>query len=122
MSLTIDIAILIAVDIDVPKDILEFEIFISPKHGRIVQHLTNSTELNVKFRLEQIQAASSIVYEHDSSETTNDTFRVQLTDRKHVVEKQIAVLILPVDDETPRLSVNNGLEVEIGEIKIITNL
>ncbi|XP_026776488.3 FRAS1-related extracellular matrix protein 2-like [Pangasianodon hypophthalmus] len=121
MSLTIDIPILNAIDIDIPKDILEFEIVTSPKHGRIVQHLTNRTDLIVKFRLEQIQAASSIMYEHDGSETMNDTFRVRLTDGKHVVEKQIVVLILPVDDETPRLSVNNGLEVEIGETKIITN-
>lgn len=39
----------------------------------------------------------------------------------NIVEKQIVVLILPVDDEPPRLSVNNGLELEIGETKIITN-
>lgn len=70
MSLTINVSILNAVDTDVPKDILVFEVVTSPKHGRIAQHLTNSTDLLFKFRLEQIQAASSIMYEHDGSEMT----------------------------------------------------
>ncbi|KAL6483774.1 hypothetical protein MHYP_G00086460 [Metynnis hypsauchen] len=121
MSLTIDIPILNVQDLDIPKNSLEFEIITSPKHGRIVQHLPTRTEVIVKFTLQQIQTASTIMYEHDGSETKNDTFTVRLTDGKYVVEKQIMVLILPVDDETPRLSVNNGLEVEIREVKIITN-
>lgn len=121
MSLKIDVTILNAQDVDVPKDILEFEIVTGPAHGKVVQHLPTSTETIVKFTLQQMQTAFTIMYEHDGSETTNDTFMVRLTDGKHVVEKQILVLILPVDDETQRLSVNNGLEMEIGERKLITN-
>ncbi|XP_072552171.1 FRAS1-related extracellular matrix protein 2-like [Salminus brasiliensis] len=121
MSLTIDIPILNAEDADIPKDILEFEIITSPKHGRIVQHLPTGTEAIAKFTLQQIRAASTIMYEHDGSETLQDAFTVRLTDGKHEVEKPVVVLILPVDDETPRLSMNNGLEVEIGETKLITN-
>uniref|UniRef100_A0A3B4BU34 Calx-beta domain-containing protein n=1 Tax=Pygocentrus nattereri TaxID=42514 RepID=A0A3B4BU34_PYGNA len=121
MSLTIDIPILNVQDLDIPKNILEFEIITTPKHGRIVQHLPTITEVIVKFTLQQIQTASTIMYEHDGSETKNDSFTVRLTDGKYVVEKLIIVLILPVDDETPRLSVNNGLEVQFGEVKIITN-
>ncbi|XP_030630785.1 FRAS1-related extracellular matrix protein 2 [Chanos chanos] len=121
MSLTFDIPILNAVDTDVPKDSLEFEIVNTPKHGKIVQHSITGTVPVVKFSLEQIETGSRIVYEHDGSETRNDTFTIRLTDGRHMVEKQVIILILPVDDETPRLAINSGLEVKIGETATITN-
>uniref|UniRef100_A0A4W5NWD3 Fras1 related extracellular matrix 3 n=1 Tax=Hucho hucho TaxID=62062 RepID=A0A4W5NWD3_9TELE len=121
MSLVIDTPILNAADADIPGDELEFEIIKNPKHGKIVQQLTTGTVPVVKFSLEQINEASNIIYEHDDSETKEDSFEVRLTDGKHTVEKKILIMVIPVDDETPRMAINDGLEVEIGETKIINN-
>ncbi|XP_006629615.2 FRAS1-related extracellular matrix protein 3 [Lepisosteus oculatus] len=121
MSLVIDIPILNAADADIPGDDLQFEIISSPKHGNIVQQLTTGTVPVIHFSLEQIKEGSNIVYEHDDSETKEDSFEIRLTDGKHTVEKKVLIMVIPVDDETPRMTINDGLEVEIGETKTITN-
>uniref|UniRef100_A0A8B9HI93 Fras1 related extracellular matrix 3 n=1 Tax=Astyanax mexicanus TaxID=7994 RepID=A0A8B9HI93_ASTMX len=120
MSLVIDTPILNAADADVPSDELEFEIITNPKHGSIVQQLSTGTVPVVKFSLEQIKEASNIVYEHDDSETKEDEFKIRLTDGKHTVEEKVLIMVIPVDDETPRMAINDGLEVEIGETKVIS--
>ncbi|XP_064877235.1 FRAS1-related extracellular matrix protein 2-like [Oncorhynchus nerka] len=121
MSLAVDVPILNVVDLDVPGDVLEFEVVVPPKHGKIVQHLATGTVIVVTFTLDQIRTGSTIVYEHDGSETRHDNFSVKVTDGKHVVEKEVIVTVIPVDDETPRLAINTGLEVEFREWKVITN-
>ncbi|XP_006002942.1 FRAS1-related extracellular matrix protein 3 [Latimeria chalumnae] len=121
MSLVIDTPILNAADADIPADELEFAIIKPPKHGNIVQQLTSGTVHVTNFTLEQIKEGSNVVYEHDDSETKEDSFEVRLTDGKHTVEKKILIMIIPVDDETPRMTINDGLEVEIGESEVITN-
>ncbi|MGH0133017.1 UNVERIFIED_CONTAM: hypothetical protein FKN15_022782 [Acipenser sinensis] len=121
MSLVIDTPILNAVDADIPGDELDFEIITLPKHGSIVQQLTTGTVPVKNFTLEQIKEGSNIVYEHDDSETKEDSFEIRLTDGKHTVEKKVLIMVIPVDDETPRMTINDGLEVEIGETKVITN-
>ncbi|MFT7807597.1 FRAS1-related extracellular matrix protein 3 isoform X1 [Arapaima gigas] len=121
MSLVIDTPILNAADADIPGDDLEFEIITNPKHGKIVQQLSTGMAPVIKFPLEAIKEASSIVYEHDDSETTEDSFEIRLSDGKHTVEKKVLIMVIPVDDETPRMTINDGLEVEIRETKTITN-
>ncbi|XP_055793031.1 FRAS1-related extracellular matrix protein 2-like [Salvelinus fontinalis] len=121
MSLAVDVPILNVVDLDVPGDVLEFEVVVPPEHGKIVQHLATGTVIVVTFTLDQIRSGSIFVYEHDGSETRHDNFTVKVTDGKHVVEKKVIVTVIPVDDETPRLAINNGLEVEFSEWKVITN-
>ncbi|KAM9314134.1 FRAS1-related extracellular matrix protein 3 [Pholidichthys leucotaenia] len=121
MSLVIDTPILNAADNDIPGDELHFEIIKSPMHGKIVQQLSTGTILVEKFNLEQIIEASSIVYEHDDSETKEDSFEVRLSDGKHTVEKTVLIMVISVDDETPRLAINDGLDVETGETKVISN-
>uniref|UniRef100_A0A671KDL8 Fras1 related extracellular matrix 3 n=1 Tax=Sinocyclocheilus anshuiensis TaxID=1608454 RepID=A0A671KDL8_9TELE len=121
MSLVIDTPILNAADADIPNDELFFEILKNPKHGNIVQQLSTGTLPVVKFTLEQIKEASNIVYEHDDSETKEDSFEIRLTDGKNTVEEKVIIIVIPVDDETPRMAINDGLEVEIGETKVISN-
>lgn len=121
MSLVIDTPILNAADVDVPENDLEFEIITKPKRGKIVQQLTTGTVPVIRFSLEQIKEASDIVYEHDDSETKEDSFEIRLTDGKHTVEKKVLIMVIPVDDETPRMTINDGLEVKISETKTITN-
>ncbi|KAJ1114419.1 hypothetical protein NDU88_002657 [Pleurodeles waltl] len=121
MRLVIDTPILNAADADIPADHLTFIITKPPKHGHIVNQLVNGTVLVESFNLEQIKESSSIIYEHDDSETTEDSFEVSLTDGRFTVEQTVLIMVIPVDDETPRMTINDGLEIEIGETKIITN-
>ncbi|XP_061440792.1 FRAS1-related extracellular matrix protein 3 isoform X1 [Rhineura floridana] len=121
MSLVIDTPILNGADGDIPPDELRFFVTVPPKHGQIVNQLTTGTVSVHNFTLEEIREASSIVYEHDDSETKEDTFKIQLTDGLHTVEQEVLIMVILVDDETPRMSVNDGLDVEIGESKVITN-
>ncbi|RXM95235.1 FRAS1-related extracellular matrix protein 2 [Acipenser ruthenus] len=121
MNIVIDTPILNAVDSDIPADDLMFIITKPPKHGFIVNQLTTGTVPVNNFTLDQIKESSSIVYEHDDSETTEDSFDIILTDGKHTVKKTVIIMVIPVDDETPRMTINDGLEIEIGESKIISN-
>ncbi|XP_004577563.2 FRAS1-related extracellular matrix protein 2 [Ochotona princeps] len=121
MSLVIDTPILNAADADVPPDELTFTITQFPTHGHIMNQLINGTVLVESFTLDQIIESSSIIYEHDDSETREDSFVIKLTDGKYSLERMVLVMVIPVDDETPRMTINNGLEIEIGETKIINN-
>lgn len=121
MNVVIDTPILNGVDGDVPTDELTFIITKPPKHGFILHQLTTGTVPVTNFTLDQIREASSIVYEHDDSETTEDSFTVLLTDGKFTVEKTVIIMVIPVDDETPRMAINDGLEIEIGDVKEINN-
>ncbi|XP_059902249.1 FRAS1-related extracellular matrix protein 3 [Gadus macrocephalus] len=121
MSLVIDTPILNGADSDIPGDELEFEIIKNPKYGVIVQQLSTGSVPVTKFNLEQIKEGSNIVYEHNDSETTEDSFEIRLSDGKNTVTKKVIIMVISIDDETPRMAINDGLEVEIGETKIISN-
>ncbi|XP_037631902.1 FRAS1-related extracellular matrix protein 2b [Sebastes umbrosus] len=121
MNIVIDTPILNGADADIPPDQLTFIITKPPKHGFILNQLTTGTIPVSNFTLDQIREASSIVYEHDDSETTEDSFDIVLTDGKFSVEKTVIVMIIPVDDETPRMAINDGLEIEIGDVKVINS-
>ncbi|XP_053278893.1 FRAS1-related extracellular matrix protein 2b [Pleuronectes platessa] len=119
MNIVIDTPILNGADADLPADQLTFIINKPPKHGFILNQLTTGTVPVFNFTLDQIREASSVVYEHDDSETTEDSFDIVLMDGKFSVEKTVIVMIIPVDDETPRMAINDGLEIEIGDVKVI---
>ncbi|XP_062242743.1 FRAS1-related extracellular matrix protein 2-like [Platichthys flesus] len=119
MNIVIDTPILNGADADLPADQLTFIISKPPKHGFILNQLTTGTVPVFNFTLDQIREASSVVYEHDDSETTEDSFDIVLMDGKFSVEKTVIVMIIPVDDETPRMAINDGLEIEIGDLKVI---
>ncbi|XP_029026542.1 FRAS1-related extracellular matrix protein 2b isoform X2 [Betta splendens] len=121
MNIVIDTPILNGADADLPSDQLTFIITKPPKHGFILNQLSTGTVPVSNFTLDQIREASSIVYEHDDSETTEDRFDIVLTDGKFSVEKTVVVMIIPVDDETPRMAINDGLEIEIGDVKVINS-
>lgn len=121
MNTVIDMSVLNGADADVPPDELTFIVSKPPKHGAILNQLSTGFVLVTNFSLEQIREASSIIYEHDDSETTEDSFDITLTDGKYSVQKTAVIVIIAVDDETPRMSINEGLDVKIGETKEINN-
>ncbi|XP_069576848.1 LOW QUALITY PROTEIN: FRAS1-related extracellular matrix protein 2a [Brachyistius frenatus] len=121
MNIVIDTPILNGADADIPPEELMFIISKPPKHGAILNQLSTGSVMVTNFTLEQIRDTSSIIYEHDDSETTEDSFDVILTDGKYSVQKTAMVMIIAVDDETPRMLINDGLEVEIGESNEINN-
>lgn len=123
MELKIDAPILRAVDNDDPPGSLTFLISRPPRYGQIIQQRTVAGIFPVSnFSQSDIAKSSTIMYKHDDSETLRDSFEFILTDGKFNVTRTVPIIILPIDDETPRLSVNNELEIEVvGGRKLITN-
>nr|XP_037285071.1 LOW QUALITY PROTEIN: FRAS1-related extracellular matrix protein 2-like [Rhipicephalus microplus] len=105
-------------DIDKPSDKLTFRVTKPPQHGKVLSTRTLQLE---SFDSDDVAAPFFVVYRHDDSETTADSFELSVSDGQHESRKQISVIITPVDDETPRLAVNDGLEVGLEEKKAITN-
>lgn len=126
--LVIDTPLLNAEDADVPQDQLHFKITVVPLHGRIASDSGDDTVDVSRFALSDIVHDSRIFYEHDNTETVRDSFVLEVTDGIHKVSQKINIVIVPVDDETPRLTINNGLDLErplLGAVdpqwKFITN-
>nr|XP_054756056.1 extracellular matrix protein 3 [Lytechinus pictus] len=117
----IDQPLLRAEDGDIPADELHFFIVTPPQHGTITYFRHNGDIPILNFTMDQIANGNDIKYVHDDSETTEDSFTVLLTDGKYEVTKEITITILEVDDETPRLTINDGIDIEIGESRIISN-
>ncbi|XP_028838984.1 FRAS1-related extracellular matrix protein 2a [Denticeps clupeoides] len=120
MSVVVDAPLLNGVDADVPAEELTFVITKPPRNGFLLNQMSSVSVPVTNFTLGQIKGASRIVYEHDDSETTDDNFNVTLTDGKFTVEGVVKIVVVPVDDETPRLLVNSGLEVDVGQTKEIS--
>ena len=117
----IDPVLLNGLDDDIPSDVLDFHIIVKPTRGDIIQSRASIVVPVKNFTLDQIRSGVDIFYKHDGSETTSDTFTVTLTDGVHEVTEVVKIIVLPVDDETPRMAANDGLDMEIGDIRVITN-
>ncbi|XP_076446552.1 LOW QUALITY PROTEIN: extracellular matrix protein 3-like [Babylonia areolata] len=121
-NLMIDLPILNVVDADEPTNTVTFVITQPPQHGQIVRQTREGSFPVTNFTLDDISGASTIEYEHDDTETISDSFGFNLLDGVHNVSMTVPIKVFPVDDETPRLTINNGLEMETaGETKVITN-
>ncbi|XP_012944318.1 extracellular matrix protein 3 [Aplysia californica] len=121
-NLRIDLPILNVLDKDEPVDRLTFVITEQPKHGKIVRQTRDGSFRIQNFTLDDISGDSTIEYEHDDSETTSDGFAFYLIDGAHNISRTVPIKVYPLDDETPRLTINNGLQIDTaGETKLITN-
>ncbi|KAL4641549.1 FRAS1-related extracellular matrix protein 1 isoform X1 [Arapaima gigas] len=129
-----DSTILDAVDLDVPRDRMVFSIVEPPKHGAVMgkqhrnvnsprsqipEHPSAGIELQ-DFTIEELRDGMTIMYLHDDSDSLHDSFTLQLSDGKHRLRKQVEVTILPVNDEAPLITRNTGIEVEMGESRLIS--
>ncbi|XP_013793284.2 chondroitin sulfate proteoglycan 4-like, partial [Limulus polyphemus] len=100
----------------------EYLVIEEPKHG----YLTNSKLPGSKLlKFTPFQLKSGLIhYNHDGTETTRDWFTVvagAATLHKESAPSSIHVTITPVNDETPHLINNTGLEVWEGSLATITN-
>ncbi|ESO98009.1 hypothetical protein LOTGIDRAFT_174474 [Lottia gigantea] len=123
MNLMIDLPILNVVDEDYPDPTeLLFTITKFPDHGQIVQQSSEGSFPVERFTFDDINERSTIEYVHDDTETLSDSFEFLLTDGKYNITKVVPIIVIPLDDETPRLTINNGLEVDVvGDVVTITN-
>ncbi|XP_060735779.1 FRAS1-related extracellular matrix protein 1b [Tachysurus vachellii] len=130
-------AILDAVDLDAPPDLLSFTILVPPAHGALLHGIYGLDMSQYKaigpeilqrsppvqsFTMQALQQGIKIMYMHDDTETREDTFTMQLTDGRHAVQGTAWVHILPVNDEKPRLIKNAGLEVNALERRVISSV
>ncbi|XP_068443909.1 FRAS1-related extracellular matrix protein 1a isoform X1 [Clinocottus analis] len=128
----LDSSVLHAGDLDVPKDSLLFSVVRAPQHGSIVSQgsetsASKSQEASplspvVDFTMTDLSNGLDLMYMHDDSENMEDSFTIQLSDGRHQLQRQVMVKVLPVNDEKPHIIRNNGLEVELGEARLISSV
>ncbi|XP_008336132.1 FRAS1-related extracellular matrix protein 1b [Cynoglossus semilaevis] len=120
-------SILDAVDLDAPQDLLTFTVVQAPVHGQLITGADTSRYLDksrpvTSFTLQELRQGMKIMYMHDDTETLEDAVALQLTDGVHTVRGTTRVTVLPVNDEKPRLLKNAGLEVDVGERRVISSV
>lgn len=71
-----------------------------------------------QFTIKDIDSGS-LRYVHDGSDTYTDNIVFRISDGKHTLEILFIILIIPQDDQAPRLKYNTGLTLTEGELKII---
>ncbi|XP_053368460.1 FRAS1-related extracellular matrix protein 1b [Clarias gariepinus] len=130
-------AILDAIDLDAPPDLLSFTVVVPPVHGTLLhglygldisqfknmgREILQRSLLVQTFTMQALRQGMKIMYMHDDTETHEDTFTMQLTDGRHAVQGRAWVHILPVNDEKPQLIKNAGLEVKALERRVISSV
>ncbi|KAL6118931.1 frem1 [Pungitius sinensis] len=128
----LDSSVLHAVDLDVPKDSLVFNVVKAPQHGSIVIHGSEKSANKrreadphsrvVDFTMTDLSDGMDLMYMHDDSENEEDSFTIRVTDGRHRLQRKVMVKVLPVNDEEPRVIRNNGLEVERGQGRLISSV
>ncbi|XP_074534719.1 chondroitin sulfate proteoglycan 4 [Halichoeres trimaculatus] len=100
--------------------IVEFNVLDAPQHGDL--RYLHGDELSY-FTWEEVKLGH-IYYMHDSTETTEDSFRISASIYeigRASLPVTISVTVIPVNDEPPKLTRNTGLEVLAGEEADITS-
>ncbi|XP_075711270.1 chondroitin sulfate proteoglycan 4 [Rhinoderma darwinii] len=98
---------------------LDLIILEAPKNGRII----NAERNNLRdFNWNELDQGR-IFYEHDGSETRNDSFTIMVNAsdvNHHSQPVTVNVFVQAVNDEKPRVVTNNGLQILEGDTAIIT--
>lgn len=100
---------------------LVYEVMQIPAHG----HICNSVKTepyNVGFTSRDI-TDGQILYQHDDSESRNDSFTVVASLADGSLKSQLVtvkVKIIPKDDQPPRVVINKGLNVWADSVTLIT--
>lgn len=119
--LSFDLALVNAIDADIPADELVFFVKDGPKHGQLLRQNQELSTIKKFTKSELIASEGGILYQHDGSETRKDSFQLIVSDGVHNVTTTVPVRIIAADDEVPHMTVNTGLSVERDEMKVISN-
>uniref|UniRef100_A0A2S2QQT4 Chondroitin sulfate proteoglycan 4 n=1 Tax=Sipha flava TaxID=143950 RepID=A0A2S2QQT4_9HEMI len=94
-----------------------------PNHGRIVRTTADTFDPTIDFWSPKQLVRSQIMYVHDGSESTDDSFSVKVTvsDEKESAPVDIEVKINPVNNQKPLVVRNTGIKVWKGGIGLITS-
>lgn len=125
-SMMMDKSMVDAVDMDMPKDKLNFAISQPPEHGHIVAMIkTRSGEVEAAiqdFSIDELHSGLRLKYKHDNSENFNDKFAITVSDGRHEVKRLCNITINPLNDERPEITKNAGLQLEYGEYAMISSV
>ncbi|XP_060686405.1 FRAS1-related extracellular matrix protein 1b isoform X1 [Hemiscyllium ocellatum] len=129
--------VLNAVDLDIPQDTMILSVIRPPAHGVLLNGIYGNDvakyrQMNAEvlqndlrvhsFSMDELKQGMKLMYMHDDTETLKDSFTIQLTDGKHAVQETVHVSIILVNDEKPVILKNTGLQVEVGENKVISSV
>ncbi|XP_077999737.1 extracellular matrix organizing protein FRAS1-like [Glandiceps talaboti] len=115
-------------DMDTNTEDLLFTLTQPPAHGQIRRRDFIQDAVRVG---RQIGPGASFSYQdilqelvgyvHDDSDTQTDQFSVSLTDGTHVTSDTINIVIGLINDETPRVTINRGLQIRTSTVTPITH-
>lgn len=125
-SMLMDKSMIDAVDMDMPKDKLNFAISQPPEHGTIVAMIrTRNGEVEAAiedFSSDELHSGLRLKYKHDNTENFHDKFAVTVSDGRHEVKRLCNITINPVNDERPEITKNAGLQLEYGDYAMISSV
>ncbi|CAN9504843.1 unnamed protein product [Ophioblennius macclurei] len=98
-----------------------YQVMVPPRHGHLEHSRIPGMPITA-FTHTEVER-EYISYIHDGSDTLRDNFTVvanQTEIKKHSLPCTIHIRIMPVNDETPAVTINRGLEVWAGSVTEIT--
>ncbi|VVC37769.1 Concanavalin A-like lectin/glucanase domain,Laminin G domain [Cinara cedri] len=103
--------------------ISRYSLVSAPNHGRIVRTTADTFDPTIDFWSPKQLARSQIMYVHDGSESTDDSFsvKVAVSDEKESAPVDVEVKVNPVNNQKPSISRNTGIKVWKGGIGLITS-
>ncbi|ELR73782.1 hypothetical protein C900_01392 [Fulvivirga imtechensis AK7] len=115
----IDSGELRANDTDTDNNTLVFAITAGPANGQI--ELTTNPGVPVSSFTQTQVVNNQVVYVHDDSNTTSDsfTFDVQDGSGNNLTGQTFSITINPIDDDTPVITVNTGITLDEGATETI---
>eukprot|EP00118_Oscarella_pearsei_P010703 m.67205 g.67205 ORF g.67205 m.67205 type:complete len:3953 (+) comp35439_c0_seq1:534-12392(+) len=106
-------------DLDSRDDDLVFTLVRRPSFGDIMKPATGETIREGETFTTSELSGKLIAYQHDGKVTNSDRIEVSVSDGSLEATVTIQVVIGAIDDETPRVTVNTGLELKKGESALI---
>lgn len=125
-DMLIDQSMVDAIDLDMPKDSLQFTLSQLPAHGKIVMMIhTKKGEMETEatdFSIDELHSGLKLKYKHDGSETVSDKFAVTVSDGKHEIKRVCNVTIRLTNDEKPEVIKNAGLQLDYGDSALVSSV
>jgi len=108
-----------ATDTEQPVSSLVFTVNTAPANGQL--ELTTAPGVPITSFTQPNLVANQVVYVHDDSNTTSDSFVFTVTDGLQFLTGQIFnITVNPIDDDVPTIAANTGLTVVKGSTNTIS--